>query len=90
MDDYPLLSEAISNVLTCLRENAGLSKRKLAALSSIDRVYILQVEQGKFRPTVNFIFLIAQSLGISPSSLIALVEDEILKLQAKADQDRPE
>lgn len=90
MNDYPFLSDAISNVLTRLRENAGLSKRRLAQLSSIDRVYILQVEQGKYRPTVNFIFLLAQALGISPSSLIALVEDEILKLQAKADQDEQE
>ncbi len=24
--------------------------------SGIDRVYLLQVEQGKYRPTLNFIF----------------------------------
>lgn len=86
MDDYPFLSEAISNVITRLRENAGLSKRKLSMLSSIDRVYILQVEQGKYRPTVNFMFLLAQSLGISPAAMFAMVESEVSRLRAEAEQ----
>ena len=64
MEDFPFLIAAISNVITEQRENAGLSKRKLSQLSGIDRVYILQVEQGKFRPTVNFMFLIARGLDL--------------------------
>lgn len=76
MEDFPFLTPAISNVLTRLREDAGLSKRKLAQLSGIDRVYILQVEQGKFRPTVNFMFLLARGLGIAPSTLFALIAAE--------------
>lgn len=89
MEDFPYLTEAISRVLTRLREDAGLSKRKLAMLSSIDRVYILQVEQGKYRPTVNFLFLIAQAMGISASALITLVEAEIRSLQANSNPDLP-
>lgn len=81
MDDFPYLTPAISAVLKQLRENAGLSKRKLAILSGIDRVYILQVEQGKYRPTVNFMFLIARALGISPAVLFALVDKEQKKLE---------
>lgn len=76
MEDYPYLTPAISRVLTRLREAAGLSKRKLSMLSGIDRVYILQIEQGKYRPTVNFMFLIARALGISPGALFSLVEKE--------------
>lgn len=45
MEDYPKLTEAVANVLTHLREDAGLSKRKLALLTTIDRVYLLQIEQ---------------------------------------------
>lgn len=80
MEDFPYLTEAISTVLTKLRVAAGLSKRKLAQLSGIDRVYILQVEQGKYRPTVNFMFLLAQALGISPAALFTLVEQEQKRL----------
>lgn len=76
MEDYPFLVEAISSVLERLRTDAGLSKRKLAMLSGIDRVYLLQVEQGKYRPTVNFMFLLARGLGIGISELMRAIERE--------------
>lgn len=82
MEDYPFLTSAISNVITMLREDCGLSKRKLSQISGIDRVYILQVEQGKYRPTVNFMFLMAKALGIPAKELFALIEDEQVKLEA--------
>ncbi|MDE5831377.1 MAG: helix-turn-helix domain-containing protein [Desulfovibrio sp.] len=74
MDDYPFLIEAIATTLERLRTDAGLSKRKLAAMSGIDRVYLLQVEQGKYRPTINFFFLLAKALGISATDLVNEVE----------------
>lgn len=83
MEDFPFLTEAISCVLTRLREEARLSKRKLSLLSGIDRVYILQVEQGKYRPTVNFMFRISDALGISPGVLFNLVEKERERLAQK-------
>lgn len=83
MEDYPFLGEAISRVLIKLRESASLSKRKLSQLSGIDRVYILQVEQGKYRPTVNFLFLIAKVLGIPASTILAMVESEIRILESE-------
>lgn len=86
MQDYPFLVESVSRVLTRLREDAGLSKRKLAMLSQIDRVYLLQVEQGKYRPTLNFIFLLARALGIPASELVLLIEQEQRKFCRKAEQ----
>lgn len=80
MEDYPKLTEAIANVLTRLREDAGLSKRKLALLTTIDRVYLLQIEQRKYRPTLNTIFLIAHAFGITPSCLVHLIEKECQRL----------
>ena len=80
MEDYPQLTEALSRVVSRLREDSGLSKRRLAMISHIDRVYLLQVEQGKYRPTLNFIFWLAQGLGLSADELIALVEQERQRL----------
>lgn len=76
MENYPHLSNAVSVVLQRLREDAGLSKRALAIRSNIDRVYLLQVEQGKYRPTLNFIFHLAKGLGISAGKLVTLIEEE--------------
>lgn len=64
-----------------LRKDAGLSQQKLADLSSIARVYILQLEQGKFRPTLNSIFFLAKGLGISPDKLVGLIENERKKME---------
>ena len=76
MEDYPQLTEAVSCVITRLREDAGLSKRRLAMISHLDRVYLLQVEQGKYRPTLNFIFWLAQALGMPAGELVTLIEQE--------------
>lgn len=83
MEDYPYLIEAISHVITRLREEAGLSKRKLAEIAGIDRVYLLQIEQGKYRPTLNSIFLIADALGLSPAMLVDFICQEQQKLSEK-------
>lgn len=83
MEDYPYLIEAISHVITRLREEAGLSKRKLAEIAGIDRVYLLQIEQGKYRPTLNSIFLIADALGLSPALLVDFICQEQQKLSEK-------
>lgn len=85
MKDYPLLIEAVSRILKRVREEAGLSKRKLAELSEIDRVYLLQIEQGKYRPTLNSIFLLAKALGMPASKFVALIEQEqhILSLEER-------
>lgn len=80
MEDFPFLTCAISRVITRLRENAELSKRKLSMRTGIDRVYILQVEQGKYRPTVNFMFLLAKGLGIDPATIFKMIADEQQKL----------
>ncbi|WP_165072846.1 helix-turn-helix transcriptional regulator [Desulfovibrio sp. ZJ200] len=80
MEDYPQLTEAISCVITRLREDAGLSKRRLSMISHLDRVYLLQVEQGKYRPTLNFIFWLAQALGMSAGELVTLIEQEQKRL----------
>lgn len=92
MDDHPKLTEATAAVLTRLREDAGLSKRKLATLTGIDRVYLLHLEQKKYRPTLNAVFLLAQALGLPPSRLVDMIEAERLRLleaETEADvQDR--
>ena len=84
MEAYPCLTHAVSVILKKLREDAGLSKRKLAMNSGIDRVYLLQVEQGKYRPTLNFIFHLAGALNIPAAKFVDLIEKEQKSCMKKA------
>lgn len=86
MENYPYLNEALANVIIRLRKEAGLTQQKLAELSSMARVYLLQLEQRRFRPTLNSLYFLAQGLGISAPELIALIERERQELEKKGSQ----
>lgn len=81
MKDYNFLNTAIINVIKRLRKEGGLSQQKLANLSGIERLYILQLEQGKFRPTLNAIFFLAKGYGLLPQTLVELIEKERRRLE---------
>lgn len=83
MENYPYLNEAISSVIIRLRKEAGLSQQKLAEMSSLARVYLLQLEQARFRPTLNSIYHLAQGLGLTAPELVSLIEEERQKLEDK-------
>ena len=80
MEKYPQLHEAIANVLRMRREALGLSKRKLAELAWLERVYIIQLEQGTKQPTLNALFYLSEALALQPSDFVKLVEDEIARI----------
>jgi transcriptional regulator with XRE-family HTH domain len=80
MEKYPLLNEAIANILRELREAQGLSKRKLAELAWLERVYIIQLEKGAKQPTLNALFYLSEALGLQPSELVKLIEVEVARL----------
>lgn len=80
MNDYPFLNQAIAAVLKSRREERKLSKRKLAELAHFERVYLIQLEKGEKRPTVNALFFISEALGMKPSEMLRLIEIEVEKL----------
>ena len=84
MEKYPLLREAIANILRIRRESLGLSKRKLAELAWMERVYIIHLEQGAKQPTLNALFYLSEALGLRPSDFVRLVEEEIANLTKSA------
>ncbi len=84
MEKYPQLNEAIAHILRERREALGLSKRKLAELTWLERVYIIQLEKGTKQPTLNALFYLSDALGLQPSELVRLIADEAARL-AKPD-----
>lgn len=79
MKDYPKLNQAIAYVLKAKREQLNLSKRKLAELAQLERVYLIQLEKGEKRPTVNALFYLSEALGMKASEMLRLVEEVLDK-----------
>lgn len=87
MEKYPQLNEAIACVLKERRESLGLSKRKLAELAWMERVYLIQLEKGTKQPTLNTLFYLSRALGLQPSELVKLIETEVARL-SRLDSDK--
>lgn len=81
MEDYPLLKQAFANVLKAKREERNLSKLRLAQMAGLERVYLIQLEKGDKRPTVNALFYLSTAFGLKPSEMLAMVEMEIERLK---------
>jgi transcriptional regulator with XRE-family HTH domain len=69
--------EAFGAILRNLRENRGLTQEGLALDAGIQRNYVSLIERGINQPTITMIFKLASALGISPSEMVALVEEKI-------------
>jgi transcriptional regulator with XRE-family HTH domain len=61
------------------REAAGMTQEQLSFAAKVDRSYISLLENNKKSPTVDLLFRICDSLGVTASELLARVE----KAQAK-------
>lgn len=66
----------IGTVLKRVRKSLKISQEELAHRSSLDRTYISMLERNIKQPTITTIFLLAQALGMKPSTFVQLLEDE--------------
>ena len=72
-------SEAFGRVLRALRAERGLSQEALALEAGIQRNYVSLIERGVNQPTITIIFKLATALGMKPSQVVELVENECHK-----------
>lgn len=56
---------SVGKRITELREKLGYSTNKLANKAGISQSYLRDVEQNNKNPTIEFLYLICQPLGIS-------------------------
>lgn len=73
--DVASLSQAFGVALRKQRNARGLSQQGLALQSGLDRTYISLLERGLRQPTLATLFALATVLQVSPSELIATIED---------------
>ncbi len=84
MESYPLLSDALAEIIEELRIERGLTKTALADFAALQRFYLLNIEKRTYRPTVNAVFFICDALSIRPSVFFQLVEQRMEKLKSEA------
>lgn len=70
------LQKAFGIVLRRLRDERGLTQEDLAYESGLARTFIAKMETGRRQPSITTVFRLAESLGVRPSEIVALTEEE--------------
>lgn len=59
-----------------------MTKTALADFSGLERRYLLEIERGTKKPTVNAVFCLCEALNVAPGEFFAKIEAERLRLVA--------
>lgn len=84
MKEYPYLSQAIGNVIETFRKERKMTKSALAEYAWLERRYLLEIEQGDKKPTVNAVYSICEALRVSPLEFFEKVEEERERLKKES------
>ncbi|MBT3199052.1 MAG: helix-turn-helix transcriptional regulator [Phycisphaerales bacterium] len=68
------ISEAFGLILRQARQDKGLTQERLGELSGLHRTYISLLERGQRTPTLDVLFRLAGSLGVSASDMVKGLE----------------
>ena len=69
---------AFGKVLRTVRKRAGLTQEGLAHAADVDRTFVSLVERGVNQPSIRVLFRLASALGVTPTELISLTEQQSL------------
>ena len=86
----PAYYEALGRAIKVARTELGLSRKELAARAKISYPYIADIESGRGRPSSGALLAVAGALGMSPSTLMAMGESFVQRMQEPStDADAP-
>jgi transcriptional regulator with XRE-family HTH domain len=71
------IQQAFGHELRRRRVAAGFSQEQLALNCGLDRTFISLLERGLRQPTLTTLFILADTLQVKPSKLIASVETQL-------------
>lgn len=69
----------VGQVIQRVREEKQLSQEVVSGFADIGRTHLSAIERGVRKPTLETFFRIAEALKVSPSALLAEIEDAINK-----------
>ncbi len=67
----------VGKVIQKQREKRGLSQEVVSGLADIGRTHLSAIERGVRKPTLDTFYKIAVAMGMKPSELMQLLEEEI-------------
>ena len=79
MSDMQLDPKAVGLAIAKLRGSRGITQEVLSGLSDIGRTHLSAIERGERKPTLETIYRIANALGVSMTTIISAIEDELNK-----------
>ena len=75
--DVATYRAAVSTVLRRLREQAGMTMTKLGEESGLTQTSVSYTEKGRRSPTVESLYRLSRTLGVSPAVILAMVDKEV-------------
>ena len=72
--------KAVASAIQRLRTKRKLSQEVLSGLSGMARPHLSMIERGERIPTLYTIWRLADALDMRPSDLVALIEEEMERL----------
>lgn len=69
MEDYEH-REALGRRVRTLREDQGLSQRKLALMAGTNQTHLWQIETGRVNVGIDLLYRIASALGVKVRELL--------------------
>ena len=80
---YRMLDPVIvGRVIQRCREQKGLSQEVVSGLAGIGRTHLSAIERGARKPTLETLYRIGEALSMQPSALLAMIEEEMFKIQS--------
>lgn len=71
------IAEAFGVAVREERKRQGISQEKLGELAGVHRTYVGMIERGEKNITLSNIFKVSKALGLNPSELLKLAEQEL-------------
>ncbi len=68
----------LGNIVSGLRQSAGLSQEELAHRAGIHRTYVSQIERGLKSPTIVMLLKLSKALETTPSKIMRELERNIV------------
>ena len=75
--------EAFGKVLKEIRQEHFLSQEELGFESGYHRTYISLLERGRKGPSLNTIFQLSATLGVSPSEILRRTETRVSQVRRR-------
>lgn len=72
--------KAVAAVISRLRRERRQYQEVLSGLAAMARSHLSMVETGEMLPTLPTLWRLAEAFGLRPSELVAMIEDEMSKM----------